>query len=191
MEALHGWQWASFESLYFQNALVVRCIGILGSTPDYRQIGLQGGRAGGGLLKSASNIQFLERNRKNTGGELNFLRLHCSSPFSGTLGANFGRNLAAENSIAPPFHLAEQLLKQIFTAVSSIGTNFYSKEGMGVWEMGLRDWIFTKFCDSCSIVSTLTSDPMSQILVVPPGRSRVRQSTVLIPHWNPTPIWQE
>ena len=42
MEALQWWQWASFESLYFQNALVVRCIGLLGSTPDYRQIGLPG-----------------------------------------------------------------------------------------------------------------------------------------------------
>ena len=39
-----------------------------------------------------------------------------------------------------------------------------------------------------NFVSTLASDPMSQILVVPPGRSRVRQSTVLIPHWNPTPM---
>ena len=39
---------AGFESLKFQNELVVRCIGILGSTPDYRQIGL---REGGGMPK--------------------------------------------------------------------------------------------------------------------------------------------
>ena len=47
-----------------------------------------------------------------------------SSAVAGANFANFRRNLAAENSITLPFHLAQQLLIQIFTALNSIGTKF-------------------------------------------------------------------
>ena len=60
-------------------------------------------------------------------GGIEFLRLHRSAPqwwLARANFANFGRNLAAENSITLPFHLAEQLLIQIFTLLNSIGTKF-------------------------------------------------------------------
>ena len=47
-----------------------------------------------------------------------------SSAVAGANFANFRRNFAAENSITLPFHLAQQLLIQIFTALNSIGTKF-------------------------------------------------------------------
>ena len=52
-----------------------------------------------------------------------------------SLGANFPRNLAAENSITPPFHLAELLLRQIFTGVNLIG-GWQNLTTLKVWEAG-------------------------------------------------------
>ena len=60
---------------------------------------------GGKMVESWGRIEF------STTASLSFT----------SLGANFPRNLAAENSITPPFHLAELILRQIFTDLNLIG----------------------------------------------------------------------
>ena len=82
--------------------------------PDYRQIGLPGyGKVA--QIPNSSNRGKMEE----SWGRIEFSTT-ASLSFT-SLGANFPRNLAAENSITPPFHLAELLLRQIFTGVNLIG----------------------------------------------------------------------